>query len=263
MTADALDGEHVDRVGRHGPAPLTVAARSLPLRCRRVSAPATGTRRGPTADRPRDGHHGRGGACRICAARAAPGFSTCTSCRAVAVSLGRPLVPVTPVAVVARPSPLYRALRQYKSGEPEVAARQSARLVSLLDRFFARHVECIAPGGLDLCVVVPSPYGARPPPHPLAALVAASRSLPPLVDALFPGTSPVAHRRPSADGYRATNMVSGRRVLLVDDVYTSGAHLQSAAVALAAAGAEVVRAVVLGRFVRDDAPRLRCPRCRR
>jgi hypothetical protein len=187
----------------------------------------------------------------------------CASCRAVAVSLGRPLIPVTPVALVARPSPLYRALRQYKSGEPDVAARQAARLVSLLDRFFARHVECLAPDGLDLCVVVPSPLGARPPPHPLAALVAASRSLPPLADALFPGTSPVAHRRPAADAYRATDRVSGKRVLLVDDVYTSGAHLQSAAVAISEAGARLVRAVVLGRFVRDDAPRLRCRRCRR
>ncbi len=188
----------------------------------------------------------------------------CTSCRDVAVALGRPLVPVTPVALVTGSSPLYRALRQYKSGQPDVALRQGACLGALLDRFFVRHGDCLAPDGLDLCVVVPSPLGGRPPPHPLTTLVAASRSLPQPVDTLFPGESPVAHRQPSCEGYRATDAVAGRRVLLVDDVYTSGAHLQSAAVALEIAGARAVHAVVLGRFVRDGAPRpsrLRCARC--
>ncbi len=189
----------------------------------------------------------------------------CTSCRDVAVALGRPLLPVTPVALVTGSSPLYRALRQYKSGQPDVALRQGARLGSLLDRFFVRHGDCIAPDGLDLCVVVPSSLAGRPPPHPLTTLVAASRSLPQPVDAVFPGASPVAHRQPSPEGYRATGAIAGRRVLLVDDVYTSGAHLQSAATALEMAGARAVHALVLGRFVREDAtrpPRLRCARCR-
>jgi Phosphoribosyl transferase domain len=187
----------------------------------------------------------------------------CTSCRDVAVALGRPLLPVTAVALVTGTSPLYRALRQYKSGEPDVAARQAARLSSLLDRFFARHLPCVVPDGLDVCVVVPSPPDGRPPPHPLAALVASSGWMPAVPDALFCGTSPVAHRRPSVDAYGATDRVAGKRVLLVDDVYTTGAHLQSAAVALGAAGARQVRALVLGRFVRDAAPRLRCARCQR
>lgn len=223
----------------------------------------TTSRREATADRQREGRHARTGPCRICAARAAPGVSVCTSCRDVAVALGRPLLEVTPIALVTSASPLYRALRQYKSGEPQVAMRQAARLTSLLDRFFTRHAECIAPDGLDVCVVVPSPPGGRPAPHPLSRLVAGSASLPRLVDALFPGTSPVAHRRPSTDGYRATDLVAGKRVLLADDLYTSGAHLQSAAATLEEAGARAVHAVVLGRFVRVDAPWLRCLHCER
>ncbi len=185
----------------------------------------------------------------------------CTSCRDVALALGRPPVPVTPIALVTASSPLYRALRQYKSGEPGVASRQAARLAALVDRFFARHLDCLAPDGLDLAVVVPSPRDGRPPPHPLTTLVTGTKVLPQLADALSPGTAPVAHRRPARDGYRATNGVSGKRVLLVDDVYTSGAHLQSAAAALEEAGACSVHAVVLGRFVHDHAPRLRCARC--
>ena len=185
----------------------------------------------------------------------------CTSCRDVAVALGRPLLPVTPVACVGGSSALYRALRQYKSGEPDVAVRQAARLARLLDRFFTRHAACVAPDGLDVCVVVPSPRDGRPAPHPLTALVAGSNVLPRPVEALSPGRSPVAHRQPSVDGYRAAEGISGKRVLLVDDVYTTGAHLQSAAVALVDAGARAVHAVVLGRFVHDGGRRLRCARC--
>ena len=202
------------------------------------------------------------GVCRICAAAASPGFAICTSCRDVALALGRPLVPVTPVAFVTGSSPLYRALRQYKSGEPEVAARQQARLAALLDVFIAHHVGCIAPGGLDVCVVVPSTPTGRPPPHPLATLVRRAKSAPTLADALVP-VSPLAHRRPSAGAYRASDEVSGKRVLLVDDVYTSGAHLQSAAAALVAAGTRALHAVVLGRFVRSDVPPPRCAHCQR
>jgi hypothetical protein len=210
-----------------------------------------------------DGGDRRRVLCRICAADTAYGYSMCTSCRDVAVALERPPLPVTPIALVTGSSPLYRALRQYKSGEPDVAARQAAHLGSLLDEFFTRHATCVAPDGLEVCVVVPSPLDGRPPPHPLTALVARSRVLPRLVDALSPGRSAVAHRRPSTNGYRATDGVHDKRVLLVDDVYTSGAHLQSAAVALADAGAREVHAVVLGRFVRDGERRLRCARCRR
>jgi len=185
----------------------------------------------------------------------------CTSCRDVAIALGRPPVPVTPAALVTASSPLYRALRQYKSGTPAVASRQSGRLASLLDRFVTRHLDCLAPDGLDLCTVVPSPRDGRPPPHPLSLLLATSRRLPEVVDALVPGPFVIAHRRPSVDGYRASGAVSGMRVLLVDDLYTSGAHLQSAAVALTDAGARSVVATVLGRFVRTEGPRLRCARC--
>ncbi|HTX63887.1 MAG TPA: hypothetical protein VMD28_09620, partial [Acidimicrobiales bacterium] len=71
--------------------------------------------------------------CRVCAGAAAHGYSMCTSCRDVAIALGRPPVPVTPAALVTASSPLYRALRQYKSGTPAVASRQSGRLASLLD----------------------------------------------------------------------------------------------------------------------------------
>lgn len=203
------------------------------------------------------------GACRICGAATSRSYSMCTSCRDVAVALGRPPTPVACVALVCRASPLYRALRQYKSGEPGVAERQRARLARLLDTFFERHARCIAPGGLDVCAVVPSLRTGRPPPHPLAALVAATASLPPLEELLVAGDAAVGHRRPAATAYRVTGDVSNARLLLVDDVYTSGAHFQSAAAALLDAGAREVAGLVVGRYVRARAQKRRCARCQR
>jgi hypoxanthine phosphoribosyltransferase len=44
--------------------------------------------------------------------------------------------------------------------------------------------------------------------------------------------------------------MDGDRVLLVDDTWTTGSHLQSAASALSLADADVVAAVVVGRVIR-------------
>lgn len=172
------------------------------------------------------------------------------SCRAVAIGLQRPLVPVTAIRVVGPRSGLYRALRQYKSGEPEVAHRQQRRLAAIVDAFCARHLAALAPGGLDATVVVPSGLGGRPRPHPLAQVLASTAHLPPILDGLAPAGGTAGHRRPDAGAYRAAPDVAGLRLLLVDDVYTSGAHLQSAARALLDAPAASVVALVIGRYER-------------
>jgi hypothetical protein len=199
--------------------------------------------------------------CRICSDATSPGYTMCLSCRAVALGLGRPLVPVTFIRAVGPNSGLYRALRQYKSGEPGVAQRQERRLAAILDAFCARHLAALAPDGLDLSVVVPSAPGNRPPPHPLARAVASAAHLPPYRDVLHAAAGTIGHRQPALGAYRADPSVAGKRVLVVDDVYTSGAHLQSAGAALTDASAAAVTALVIGRYDRGHTQSP--PRCDR
>lgn len=59
---------------------------------------------------------------------------------------------------------------------------------------------------------------------------------------------PIRHRRAlRSDAFAATRAIGGRRLLLVDDVLTTGATLRTAAGALEAAGAAPVRVAVLAR----------------
>lgn len=66
------------------------------------------------------------------------------------------------------------------------------------------------------------------------------------------GTAPITHNKADNEGYETTEDVTGKRVLLMDDTFTSGARVQSAASALALGGATVVAAVVAARFINPD-----------
>ena len=66
---------------------------------------------------------------------------------------------------------------------------------------------------------------------------------------LAKGVEQLGHMHASDNGYQVTKDVARLRVLLVDDTFTIGARVQSAASALQNAGAHVVAAVVAGRVI--------------
>jgi predicted phosphoribosyltransferase len=101
----------------------------------------------------------------------------------------------------------------------------------------------------DAITIVPS-SGDRPGTHPLEVAVRMSRAQRRLYSSLLERTDVELDRRHADEAaYRVAEEVVGRRVLLIDDTFTTGARVQSAASALSLAGADVVAGVV-GRVVR-------------
>jgi len=129
-----------------------------------------------------------------------------------------------------------------------VRAERQASLSRLLGEFFSLHLRCLLGPVLGdhaatLAVPVPSSSAPRPSwavsirssPHRTSLATEPGLLLAPV---MARGTEPLGHLRASRRGFRLVAPVAGRRVLVVDDTYTSGARSQSAAAALASGGAE-------------------------
>jgi len=162
-------------------------------------------------------------------------------------------------------SGIYQALVCYKAAadRPQRAWRRAV-LAAMLRRFLGIHGRCLNRAGWDVTCTVPSLRG-RAGHHPLALVVAqacrqgspGTGALPPLVDVVRPGPAAGAALAgmARADAFCVDRRaVEGRRVLLVDDVCTSGAHAQSARAALVLSGATRVDTVVVGRRIQRGWP---------
>jgi hypothetical protein len=149
---------------------------------------------------------------------------------------------------------LHHILADYKrAGGPqaEAAAEQVETMLSL---FLARHEQCVAraagTAGFDLVTTVPSSDPQRDRRHPLRRIVSSIQETSDRHERLLARTSqPVVARRFSDHRYRTVRPLSGEHVLLIDDTWTTGASVQSAAAALKTAGAGTVSAVVIGRHL--------------
>ncbi len=168
------------------------------------------------------------------------------------------------------PGPLYTVLLGYKESPVDEARLRYGAMVRALLTDFLDHqsgrLAAAAGGPLDLALLVPSTR--RPGPAPLgrveglardvAAALPDTRWAPGLLQPAeaSDGPPPVAHMRPDAAAFRLRRedrtAVSGRRVVLFDDTYVSGARSQSAAAALRRAGARSTLIVPLGRVLRPD-----------
>jgi hypothetical protein len=189
----------------------------------------------------------------------------CFACRWVGRELGLALAPVFPVRLCPLPGPLYAVLLGYKESPVSEARRRFAPMVrALFDGFLRAHAWCLADtAGGPLSLALPVPSSARPGGSPLngveglaltvSARVAGARWSPHL---LARSGAPVGHMRPDARAFGVPAAlrpdVAGRRALLLDDTYVSGARAQSAAAALRRAGAASVVIVALGRVLRPD-----------
>ncbi len=148
------------------------------------------------------------------------------------------------------------ACRLQALGQRAVRAQSSLRVISILCHFLWLHRTCIAESaGDDWSAItgVPSSTDRGADQHPLIrALQRVPSAYDEYEDLLERGPTSIGHNRASDTGYVVRHPerdLTGKRVLLIDDTFTSGARSQSAASALALAGAEVVAIVVIGRVI--------------
>jgi hypothetical protein len=222
-----------------------------------ASAPAVALR-APAPDAP--------GLCRTCFGPAQPGRARCFPCSLHAeCAPGLLASVVVPVAYAVKGGPHARSLWVYKSRRDGTAAARRALTVLLLT-FLHEHGPCVwraagwagpdqrgRPGllGPTHLAVVPSSRG-RGGPHPLRGLVEPYLRLPWASLSACPDAA--GDIRDLDPGRFAAGRLAGGRVLLLDDTWTTGASVQSAALALRHAGAAAVAAVVLGRHLARSRP---------
>jgi hypothetical protein len=189
--------------------------------------------------------------CPICRSWRAPRFDRCNNCEQAINDLTAPCELVIPVTLYRKPSAMRDRLTNYKGGNEDEQQRYAPEIASILDRFFAESDARLQTrtGGWDVACIVPSE--SRVPPHPLdSALIRLPAAHVPAREILLERHSgKVGHRILSDDAFRTAKEVDGKSVLLLDDVYTTGARAQSAASTLNIAGARVAAIVVLARRV--------------
>lgn len=192
--------------------------------------------------------------CPICRGQRNDTETLCESCARCESQL--PSVrQVVPMTLYAKPSAMRDRLRYYKDGEDLSDRRRLSReIAALVERFFYEHGDYLVGryGKWDAVCVVPST--TREPPHPLERALArnAVDIRGPFEALLRRGPGEVAHRRANPQAFEPVADLAGRRVLLLDDVFTTGARSQSAAHALDSAGAKVPFIVVIARRINPD-----------
>ncbi len=184
------------------------------------------------------------GICTACRSGSDVNARLCGPCRQAERTLGA-LPTIVPITMSENLSQLHAVLRGYKdSFNAQERERKTRQLAALVATFFESHAACV--GAFDLLVTVPS---ARR--DSTSAIVSRIGSLTNRREAVLHPTRSLDHRDYDASAFRVDTTVRGRTVVLLDDTFTTGSAIYSAAAAVQAAGGEVVSGVVIGRHVND------------
>jgi predicted amidophosphoribosyltransferase len=181
-------------------------------------------------------------------------YSLCYSCRHTRAGVSQPLDLIVPISLYRVGKQLHTVLKDYKrSAHANVRERHLWQVGAILHRFVREHRSHIwaeAGRDWDTVTIVPS-KAQRADAHPLESAILLGGPLREEYQKLLEPKNPetIDRNQSSDDGFQVTTDVAGKSVLLVDDTFTTGASLQSAASALSIAGADVVAGVVIGRVV--------------
>lgn len=196
------------------------------------------------------------GSCCYCGGPCDEQAVPCETCVEVRKALGF-VLPITAITLYVKPSLIRNVLTHYKLERDGFAPEFDSVLRILLKAYLS---EASAGAQLvrdsEVILTVPSTRTA-----------ANSRRFDSIAAQCFHGTGllhitscleytgeEVSHRHANRWAFRVSRPdgVRGKRVLLVDDVYTTGSRSQSAAGALLDAGADSVKILVIGRRVNMD-----------
>ncbi|RMB70228.1 amidophosphoribosyltransferase [Rhodococcus sp. SBT000017] len=176
--------------------------------------------------------------------------SDCWNCVQNRQRLGSPSLRLDMISLYKKPSHLRDLLTQYKGrtdGSEPYIEEYVPVVQALIARFLHEHgarIQSREP--IDVISFVPST--SRPRPHPLQAVLGELQLEVPVEALLERGTGQLDYNKPSTDAFVASKSQHSR-VYLIDDVYTTGARINSAAAALRSAGFTVAGAFVIARRV--------------
>lgn len=190
--------------------------------------------------------------CANCRSWRSEKFAVCWNCQSAIDRFGV-ATPVLAVSLYSKPSQLRDWLTHYKEGRGGVIYDYGDSLREVISDFLLAYGAAIHEdfGPIDYAAPIPSGGSAEgavsdlfKPSAPLLAPLRPTLEFEPEATAKS-GTH-------DHSWFKVTRSVQGDRVVLVDDVYTSGARAQSAAAALRRSGAEVKLAFVTGRRINPD-----------
>ncbi|RBQ14958.1 hypothetical protein DP939_37870 [Spongiactinospora rosea] len=215
----------------------------------------------------------RPGVCRICFAgpndrpNGEP-YEVCSSCDRTTKHVRRHVEPVVSISLAVEKgddNQLFRMVARKEAiprgGRP---MRPDNLMAATLSRFYEAHKACLtglAGGPFTMVTTIPSTRLDRPAqafhimPRVVGMVDALKHLYKPLLLADETHARVLTRRRSHPNAFRTMGVpeggqaLSGERVLLVDDLFVSGAHVQSAASALLEAGAEEVVALVILRLI--------------
>jgi len=183
-------------------------------------------------------------------------WPTCWNCRSVPEGGVRTVVPIS--LVHTSESQLYANLRDYKSSylSPAIRSEHALLLAATIQRFLRlhrAHLEEAAGTRWDTVQIVPSTR-RRAGSHPLEEVLQMTNHRDELGQLLRPTGEAIDHNERNPDAFAVVGEAAGRHVLLLDDTFTTGARVQSAASALSGPGATVIAAVPIGRVIDTSHP---------
>ncbi len=188
--------------------------------------------------------------CNVCHGAPNSGWLRCYSCNQTVGQVSRPITRVLPISLTTKDGQFYHVLKSYKNwgGTQENRLQMAALYARFIDEH-GGHIRADAGADWNVVTIVPS-SGERHGPHPLENVIKITPNLGKQYQPLLgKGTEKIENREATDNGYQPITDVHGMRVLLIDDTFTRGAHVQSAASALQIGGGQVIAAVVAGRIM--------------